>query len=111
MGKSYPLMTLTAITMLSGLFVIIILSRKDIKGAVLLGIFSASVIYWTGEAVLFGINPFEALAGGSFISPVGDMFATTFFKFNFPVFIRMGWLYAITVVLSVLFLIKFFVVI
>ena len=68
MGKSYPLMTLTAITMLSGLFVIIILSRKDIKGAVLLGIFSASVIYWTGEAVLFGINPFEALAGASFIS-------------------------------------------
>ena len=28
------------------------------------------------------------------------MFATTFFKFNFPVFIRMGWLSAITVVLT-----------
>ena len=98
--RSYPLMTITVVTMFAGLFVIIILSRKNIKGAVLLGIFFASVMYWTGEAILFGINPFESLAGASFIPPVVDMFATTFFKFNFPVFIRMGWLSAFTVVIT-----------
>ncbi|MBO5552166.1 MAG: NCS2 family permease [Lachnospiraceae bacterium] len=100
MGNSYPVMVLTVITMLTGFFIIIVLAKKEIKGAVILGMFAASVIYWAGEALFLGINPFAPLTQASFIPPVDDMLATTFFKFNFPVFIKMGWFAVITVVIT-----------
>ena len=100
MGESYKAMILNVITMLIGLLVIIVLSKKGMKGAVLLGMLDTSVLYWTGQALFLKTNPFASLAESSFFPPVDDMISTTFFKFNFPVFLKMGWFSVITVVIT-----------
>ncbi len=100
MGSSYGLMVLTVITMLVGVFVIAILSYRKVKGAVLIGMIAASVIYWAGEALFLGIDPFRSLSGASFVPPFGDMASTTLFKLNFQGLIQMGWFAVITVLLT-----------
>ena len=50
MGSGYSAMVLAVVTMFIGLFVIIILAHKKVKGAVLLGMLASCVIYWAGEA-------------------------------------------------------------
>ena len=100
MGSSYTLMVLTVVTMFVGLFVIIILAHKGVKAAVLLGMLAASIIYWIGEAVFLHINPFEALKTASFAPPVGDMAATTLFKFDFAGFMSIGTFTAVTLVIT-----------
>ena len=52
MGSGYSAMILSAVTMFIGLFVIVILAKKGVKAAVLLGMLAASVIHWAGSAVL-----------------------------------------------------------
>ena len=49
MGSGYPVMVLTVITMFVGLFTIVALDHKKVKGSVLYGILTGSVIYWAGE--------------------------------------------------------------
>ncbi|MDE5589373.1 MAG: NCS2 family permease [Acetatifactor sp.] len=100
MGDSYAAMVLTVVTMFIGLFVIIILSQKGIKAAVILGMLAASIINWAGQAVFLHINPFANLAGASFMPPFGDMAETTLFKFNFSVFARIGWFTVITLIVT-----------
>ena len=101
MGQSgYATMVLTVITMFIGLFVILILARKGIKGAVLLGMLAASVIYWAGSFAFLHTNPFASLAGASFVPPFADMASTTLFKFNFSGFLQIGWFTAITMVIT-----------
>ena len=100
MGSGYSAMVLTVATMFIGLFVIVILARKNVKGAVLIGMLSASVIYWAGQAVFLGTNPFETLKTASFLPPFADMFETTFFKFNFKGFFEIGWFTAITLIIT-----------
>ncbi|MBO4981989.1 MAG: NCS2 family permease [Lachnospiraceae bacterium] len=100
MGSGYAAMVLTVVTMFIGLFVIVILAQKGVKAAVLLGMLVASVIYWAGEAIFLGVNPFASLATASFIPPFKDMAATTLFKFNFQGFIQIGWFTAITLVIT-----------
>ena len=90
MGSGYSTMVLTVITMFVGLFVIVILAKKGIKAAVLLGMLVASIIYWAGEALFLGINPFASLSTASFVPPFGDMVETTLFKFNFSGFLEIG---------------------
>ena len=58
MGSGYSAMILSVVTMFIGLFVIVILAKKGIKAAVLLGMLAASVIYWAGSAIFLGANPF-----------------------------------------------------
>ena len=53
----YTTMILTVITMFVGLFVIIAMAKKGVKGAVLFGMLIASVIYWAGSFVFLGANP------------------------------------------------------
>ena len=100
MGSGYTAMILTVVTMLAGLFIIVILSKKRVKGAVLYGILLASVIYWAGEALFLHSNPFESLKSASFVPPIRDMLDVTFFKFNFAGFVKIGWFTAITLVIT-----------
>lgn len=100
MGSGYASMVLTVVTMFAGLFVIVILAQKGVKGAVILGMLAASIIYWAGEAIFLHTNPFAALATASFVPPFKDMFETTFFKFNFQGFLDIGWFTAITLVVT-----------
>ena len=100
MGAEYSTMVLTVITMFVGLFVIILLSKKGVKAAVLVGMLASSVIYWAGEAIFLHVNPFASLQGASFVPPFHDMAATTLFKFDFTDFFRIGWFTAITLVIT-----------
>ena len=96
----YSTMILTVATMFIGLFVIILLAKKGIKAAVLLGMLVASAIYWAGEAIFFHVNPFASLATASFLPPFADMVSTTLFKFNFAGFLQLGWFTAITLIIT-----------
>ena len=100
MGSGYATMVLTVVTMFIGLFVIIILAQKGVKAAVILGMLVASVIYWAGEAIFLGINPFASLASASFLPPFKDMAETTLFKLNFKGFAQIGWFTSITLIIT-----------
>ena len=100
MGSGYSAMVLSVVTMFIGLFAIIILAQKGVKGAVLVGMLIASVIYWAGEALFLGTNPFASLAAASFVPAFGDMASTTLFKFNFQGFAQIGWFTAITLIIT-----------
>lgn len=100
MGSGYSTMVLTVVTMFIGLFVIVILAKKGVKAAVLLGMLVASIIYWIGDFVVLGVNPFASLATASFVPPFADMAETTFFKFNFEGFLQIGWFTAITLIIT-----------
>lgn len=101
MGSSgYAGMVLTVVTMFVGLFVIIVLAQKGVKAAVILGMLAASVIYWAGEAIFLGVNPFAGLATASFFPPFKDMAETTLFKLNFSGLMNIGWFTVITLVVT-----------
>jgi AGZA family xanthine/uracil permease-like MFS transporter len=100
MGSGYGPMVLTVVTMFVGLFVIVILAQKKVKGAVILGMLAASVIYWAGDAIFLGNNPFASLSNASFLPPVKDMASTTLFKFNFSGFAQIGWFTVVTLIVT-----------
>lgn len=100
MGSGYTAMVLSVVTMFIGLFVIVILAHNGVKGAVLFGMLSASVLYWGGEAIFLGTNPFASLATASFMPAFGDMAATTLFKFNFSHLMEIGWFTVITLIIT-----------
>ena len=100
MGSGYGPMILSVVTMFIGLFVIVILAKKGIKAAVLLGMLAASSIYWAGSAIFLGSNPFAALATASFLPPFADMASTTLFKFNFQGLMDVGWFTVITLIIT-----------
>ena len=96
----YTTMILTVVTMFVGLFAIIAMAKKGVKGSVLFGMLIASVIYWAGSFVFLGTNPFASLAAASFLPPFADMASTTLFKFNFAGFVEIGWFTVITLVIT-----------
>ena len=100
MGAEYTQMVLSVVTMFVGLFVIVLLSMRGVRAAVLLGMLAASVVYWAGEALVLGTNPFASLANASFLPPFADMVSTTLFRFDFPMFLRIGWFTAITLIIT-----------
>ncbi len=100
MGSGYGAMVLTVVTMFVGLFVIVILDHKKVRGSVLLGMLFASVVYWSGSALFLHTNPFASLASASFLPPFGDMVETTLFKFNFSGFVSIGWFTAVTLIIT-----------
>ena len=100
MGSEYAVMVLSVITMFVGLFVIILLSLRGVRAAVLLGMLAASIVYSAGQAFVFHVNPFESLSSASFVPPFADMVSTTLFKFNFASFMRIGWFTAITLIIT-----------
>ena len=100
MTTGYGMMVLTVATMFIGLFAIVAMSHKKIKGSVLYGMLIASVVYWAGEAIFFQTNPFASLATASFVPPFADMAKTTLFKLNFKGFTEIGWFTIITLVIT-----------
>ena len=58
------------------------------------------IIYWAGEAIFLGNNPFASLATASFVPPFADMAATTLFKFDFKTFFSIGWFTIITLIIT-----------
>ena len=96
----FATMILTTVTMFVGLFAIVAMAKKGVKGAVLFGMLIASVVYWAGSFSFLGTNPFASLATASFVPPVADMVETTFFKFNFAGFAEIGWFTVITLVIT-----------
>ena len=96
----YATMILTVVTMFVGLFAIVAMAKKGIKGAVLFGMLVASVIYWIGSFAFLGTNPFASLTTASFVPPFADMMETTFFKFNFAGFMEIGWFTVVTLIIT-----------
>ena len=101
MGEAgYTQMILTVVTMFVGLFAIVIMAKKKIKGAVLFGMLIASVVHWGGTFLILKQNPFASLATASFLPPFADMMETTFFKFNFQGFVEIGWFTVVTLIIT-----------
>ena len=100
MGSGYGVMVLTVLTMFLGLFTIVALDHKNVKGSVLYGMLAASVIYWAGEALFLHTNPFESLKTASFVPPFADMAETTLFKLDFAGFAQIGWFTLVTLVIT-----------
>ena len=96
----YHTMVLTAITAFLGVFVMVVLAKKGIKAAVLLGMLFSSVLYWIGSFAFLGVNPFASLETASFVPPFADMVSTTLFKFDFAGFVNIGWFTAITLIIT-----------
>ncbi len=101
MGETgYATMILTVVTMFVGLFAIVAMAKRGIKGAVLFGMLIASVVYWIGSFAFLDTNPFASLAAASFVPPFKDMAETTLFKFNFAGFMEIGWFTVITLIIT-----------
>ena len=100
MGSGYSQMVLNVITAFVGLYVIVILAQRKVPGAMLLGMLVSSIFYWICEAVFMHTNPFASLATASFVPPFADMVETTLFKFDFQGFLEIGWLTALTLIIS-----------
>ncbi len=100
MGSGYAPMILSVVTMFAGLFMIVALNHKNVKGSVLYGMLFGSVVYWAGQAIFLHTNPFESLKTASFVPPFGDMAKTTLFKLDFAGFAQVGWFTLITLVIT-----------
>ena len=100
MTDAYPAMVLTVVTMFVGLFVIIWMAQRGVRGAVLIGMFVSSIMYWAGEALFLHNDPFASLATASWVPAFGDMVNLTLFKFNFEGFVELGWFTVITLIIT-----------
>ena len=100
LGDSYPKMVLTVVTMLVGLFAIIMLDMRKKKGAVMLGILLSTGVYWAGEAIFLHTNPFESLKTASFVPPFAELGELTLLKINPGTLLQMGWFTAITMIIT-----------
>ncbi len=100
MGSGYIVMVVTIITTLIGLFVIVALAHRKVKGAVLIGMLVASVIYWIFEAIVLKVNPFASVTAAEFIPPFPDMAQTTLFNLAFPGIVEIGWFTIVTLVIT-----------
>ena len=101
MGSGYNAMVLTVVTMFVGLFIIVVLAHRQVKGAVLIGMLCASIINWIGQATVLHTNPFASLNDPkAFIPQFGAMASTTLFKFNFSGLMELGMATVITLILT-----------
>ena len=99
-GDGYSQLVMYVVTMLVGLFIIILLDLKGKKSAVLIGMISASILYWIGEIVVLHNNPFASLKGAHWAPPFKDMAELTLFKFDFKDFFSIGLFTAITLIIT-----------
>jgi len=99
MTDAYGTMVISVLTMFLGLFIIVILAYRNVKASVIIGMLAASIFYWVCDFII-GNNPFNSLSDASFLPAFGDMFDTTFFRFNFKGLGEMGWFTAITLIIT-----------
>ena len=100
MCSGYGAMVLSVVTAFVGLFVILALDHKKVKGSVLYGMLVASVVYWAGQFLFLGTNPFASLATASFVPPLADIIEVTLFKLDFQAFMQIGWFTAISLIIT-----------
>ena len=100
MGSAYNQMVLSVAIMFIGLFIILMLERFKVKGSVLYGMVISALLYWAGEAIFLGVDPFESVKGVSFVPPFKDMANTTLFKLDFKTFSEIGWFTVITLIIT-----------
>jgi len=100
MGTCYPLMVITVITVFIGLFSMILLNKKKVKGSVVIGMGIASAFYWAAEAIFLKVNPFASLATANWLPAFADLSANTLFKFNFAGLAKIGWFTVTTLIIS-----------
>ena len=98
--KGGPQLVLYVVTMLVGVFAIVVLSHHKVKASVILGMLISCIVYWGGSFIFLDTNPFASLATASFVPPLGDMLDTTFFKFDFKTFISIGWFTAVALIIT-----------
>ncbi len=100
--EGYKQMIAYVITMLIGVLIIAVLSHKNVKGAILLGVLGASAVYWIFCFALLGTNPFESLAGANWLPPFADMAEYTLFGFaeGFANLFKMGVFAAIMTIVT-----------
>jgi len=100
MNGAYGVMVLSVITMFIGLFVIVILSSRNVKAHVIIGMLFASIFYWIFDYLTLHNNPFASLSDASFLPAFGDMFNTTLFRFNFSGLVDIGYFTVITLIIT-----------
>ena len=100
LGGSYSQMVMYVVTMFIGLFVIILLDLRGKKSAVLVGMITASIIYWLGELIILDNNPFAGLKTAHWAPPFKDMAQLTLFKFDFKDFFSIGIFTAVTLIIT-----------
>lgn len=96
----YNTMVVNVVTMFIGLFVIVLMSKKGKKSAVIVGMLVSSICNWAAQFLFLHTNPFESLKTASFLPHFNDMAEVTFFKFDFADFFRIGWFTAITLIIT-----------
>lgn len=101
-GASYGTLILYIITFFIGLFAIVILNQKKVKGSILYGILIASAVYFAGSLIFLHVNPFESLfaEGTSYLPPFADLLEKSFFKFNFETLFQLGFFTTIMTIIS-----------
>ena len=99
-GSGYAKLVLTVVTMFVGLFVIVLLTKKGVRAAVLLGMLASSAVYWAGQALFLKENPFASLAAAFWLPPFRDLAETTLFRFDFKGFFKIGWFTSITLIIT-----------
>jgi len=100
MTDAFGPMVVTVLTMLGGLFLIVMLTHKGVKGSVLWGMLAATAFYWACEALFLGTDPFANLATASWVPAFGDMANLTLFKFNFEGLLSLGWATVVSLVIT-----------
>lgn len=99
-GASYGMLMLYLVTFFIGLFTIVVLNHKKVKGSILYGMLASSIVFFAGEAIFLNINPFASLKGASFLPAFGDLADKTLFKFDFSTLFELGTLSAIMTIIS-----------
>jgi len=99
MKDAYGEMVLSVLTMFVGIFFTIILVYKGIRGSVIISMMVSSIFYWVFDFIVLERNPFLAFKS-DFLPKFGDMFETTFFRFNFSGLFNFGWLAVITFIIT-----------
>lgn len=75
MGEvGYNTMVLTVATAFLGVFVMVVLAKKGVKAAVLLGMLFSSVLYWAGSFLFLGVNPLPGLPRRASCRPLPTWF-------------------------------------
>ena len=99
-GEAFSRMILTTVTVLTGLVLIILFSRRGWKSAVLLGMLAASGLFWAGQAIFLHEDPFAGLKDASFLPPFRDMAENTLFRLDFSGLLKLGGVTVTTLIIT-----------
>lgn len=100
MGDSYNTMLIYLLTFFVGLFTIVILNHKKVKGSILYGMLLSSIVFFACEFFILKENPFASLEGASFMPAFGDLVDKTLFKFNFETLFKLGFFTTLMTIIS-----------